>query len=179
MKIEEQYCSPSAKDNGPTCLSKESLKTLIDTYNKSPNHVEQRNDTLMKFNEINIFESPKFESFRELFLFKAKRIAESYRDYTYIDDIVEGIYKLIISKNTNLSRIYNLGNSNPITLNKFIETCEKITSKKAIYNQIGNQQGDVPHTYSDINLAKKDFDYNPKVSLEEGLTQTYKWLVNK
>lgn len=104
---------------------------------------------------------------------------ESYRDYTYIDDIVEGIYKLIISKNTNLSRIYNLGNSNPITLNKFIETCEKVTSKKAIYNQIGNQQGDVPHTYSDINLAKKDFDYNPKVSLEEGLTLTYKWLVNK
>ena len=104
---------------------------------------------------------------------------ESYRDYTYIDDIVEGIYKLIISKNTNLSRIYNLGNSNPITLNKFIETCEKVTSKKAIYNQIGNQQGDVPHTYSNISLAKKDFDYNPKVSLEEGLALTYKWIINK
>ena len=63
-------------------LDETACEILIDTYNKSPNHVEQRNDTLMKFNEINIFESPKFESFRELFLFKAKRIAESYRDYT-------------------------------------------------------------------------------------------------
>ena len=104
---------------------------------------------------------------------------DSYRDYTYIDDIVEGIYKLIISKNKNLSRIYNLGNSNPITLNKFIETCEKVTKRKAVYTEICNQQGDVPHTYSDINLAKKDFDYNPKISLEEGLLKTYKWLVNK
>ena len=63
-------------------LDKMECEILIDTYNKSPNHVEQRNDTLMKFNEINIFDSPKFESFRELFLFKAKRIAESYKDYT-------------------------------------------------------------------------------------------------
>ena len=38
MKIEQQYCSPSAKDNGPTCLSKESLKTLINIYNKSKNN---------------------------------------------------------------------------------------------------------------------------------------------
>ena len=74
------------------------------------------------------------------------------------------------------TKIYNLGNSSPIKLNKFIEICEKVTKKNAIYDIISKQQGEVPHTYADISLAKKDLNYNPKVSLEEGLTHTYRWL---
>jgi UDP-glucuronate 4-epimerase len=72
--------------------------------------------------------------------------------------------------------IYNLGNSVPISLNRFIEICEKITNNKAIYKQINNQIGDVPHTYADITKAKRDLNYNPKVNLEEGLKKLYETL---
>ena len=65
--------------------------------------------------------------------------------------------------------LYNLGNSSPVSLNEFIALCEKVVGKKAIYDQIGNQLGDVPHTYADISKAKRDLDYEPKVGLEEGL----------
>ena len=96
------------------------------------------------------------------------------RDYTYIDDIVEGIVQcLYIDKKCE---IYNLGNSVPISLNRFIEICEKITNNKAVYKQINNQIGDVPHTYADITKAKRDLNYNPKVNLEEGLKKLYETL---
>ena len=55
-------------------LDETACEILIDTYNKSPNHVQERNNTLMKFREINIFEAKQFESFRELFLMKAKNL---------------------------------------------------------------------------------------------------------
>ena len=54
-------------------------------------------------------------------------------------------------------------------MNDFIELCEKVVGKKAIYKQIDNQLGDVPHTYADISKAKRDLGYDPKVGLEEGL----------
>jgi len=103
---------------------------------------------------------------------------ESYRDYTYIDDIVNGIIGVIKNKNKRSCEIYNLGNSNPISLNNFIETCEKITHKKAIINQMPDQPGDVPKTYSNIEKAKKDLDYNPITKLEDGLKKTFLWMKN-
>ena len=109
--------------------------------------------------------------------FKKFGDGRSYRDYTYIDDIIDGIYN-VINSNEKLSKIYNLGNSNPITLNKFIDICETVVNKKAIYDILPNQQGDVPHTYSDISLAKKELNYNPKISIEEGIERTYKWILN-
>jgi UDP-glucuronate 4-epimerase len=101
---------------------------------------------------------------------------ESYRDYTYIDDIIEGIIGAIKNKNNKSCEIYNLGNSTPISLNNFIKLCEKVTQKKAIFNQLPDQPGDVPKTYSNINKAKKDLDYNPLTKLEDGLRITCKWL---
>ena len=95
----------------------------------------------------------------------------SSRDYTYIDDIVQGIVK---SLDIDIEcEVYNLGNSSPVTLNEFIELCEKVTDKKAIYKQIENQLGDVPKTYADISKAKKDLSYNPKINLIEGLNLLY------
>ena len=91
----------------------------------------------------------------------------SSRDYTYISDIVSGIISAI---NCNKKcEIYNLGNSNPVSLNEFIKTCEEVTGKSAIINQMDEQMGDVPHTYADISKAKKDLGYCPKVCLKEGL----------
>lgn len=94
----------------------------------------------------------------------------SSRDYTYIDDIVDGVISALDNKKKVKCEVYNLGNSSPISLNDFIELCEKVVGKKAIYKQIDNQLGDVPHTYADISKAKRDLGYDPKVGLEEGLS---------
>ncbi len=99
----------------------------------------------------------------------------SYRDYTYVGDIVNGI-ESIIKGNGKWGNIYNLGNESPITLNNFIELCEKIVGKKAKKNIIENQKGDVPRTYANISKAKRDLKYNPKIKLEEGLMKMYEWM---
>lgn len=101
---------------------------------------------------------------------------ESYRDYTYIDDIVDGVIRSLFTYEKSCCRIFNLGNSNPVSLNEFISTCEDVCNKKAIIKQLPNQQGDVPKTYSDISYAKQELGYEPKTSLKEGLENTYNWL---
>ena len=92
----------------------------------------------------------------------------TFRDYTYVLDIVNGIIKSI-----NLDKegyhIYNLGNGNPITLNKFIALCENVTDKKALVKEIKAQNGDVPGTFCSTQKAEKDLEYKPKFSLKEGL----------
>ena len=97
----------------------------------------------------------------------------SSRDYTYIDDIVSGVIGAMENKNNVKCEVYNLGNSSPVTLNEFIALCEKVCFKKANYVQIENQLGDVPHTYANIEKAKRDLGYEPKTSLVRGLTITY------
>ena len=107
--------------------------------------------------------------------FKKYGDGSSSRDYTYIDDIVNGIISAIDNNNIKCN-IYNLGNSTPVTLNKFIEVCEKVTGKPAQFIQCNNQLGDIPHTCADISKAKKDLNYEPKTSLEDGLRETLKFL---
>jgi len=101
---------------------------------------------------------------------------DSSRDYTYIDDIVQGIIGSLENKKEVEYGIYNLGNSSPVTLNTFIENCEKVSNKKAVFNQLGNQLGDVPKTYANIDKAQRDLDYMPKTSLIDGLQQTHDYL---
>ena len=98
----------------------------------------------------------------------------SSRDYTYINDIVSGVVASLDNKKEIKCEVYNLGNSSPVSLNEFIALCEKVVGKQANYEQIGNQLGDVPHTYADISKAKRDLGYDPKVGLDEGLTNMYK-----
>lgn len=100
------------------------------------------------------------------------------RDYTYIDDIVTGVINAMSYRPTHSSThsIFNLGNSTPHSLNKFISLCEKVTNKKAIIKQLPDQPGDVPKTYADITRAKNLLKYEPKTSLEEGLKKTYEWI---
>ena len=95
----------------------------------------------------------------------------SSRDYTYISDIVSGIISAIHCNKK--CEIYNLGNSSPVSLNEFIKTCEEVTGKVAIINQMDEQMGDVPHTYADISKAKKDLGYCPKVCLKKGINKTF------
>ena len=97
----------------------------------------------------------------------------SYRDYTYIDDIVKGIISAMMNEKKCNCEIINLGNNNPITLNNFIEMCEKVTGKTAIINYMGDQKGDVPFTHADISKAIKLLNYKPKILIEDGLTKTH------
>lgn len=102
----------------------------------------------------------------------------SYRDYTFVEDIVNGIVSLI-NGNGKSGEIYNLGNNKPISLKDFIELCEKIVGKKANIKVIENQLGDVPRTFADITKAQNDLNYSPKTSLETGLRLMFKWMVEE
>lgn len=93
---------------------------------------------------------------------------ETYRDYTYISDIVNGIEKSLeyLNGNPNVYEIINLGSNNPITLAKMVETIEKELGKKARINRLPMQPGDVDGTYASIDKARKLLGYSPKVSLD-------------
>jgi UDP-glucuronate 4-epimerase len=100
---------------------------------------------------------------------------DSSRDYTFIDDIVQGIEAAMEYKDSGFE-IINLGNSETVSLSELIAALEKHCGRKAIIEQWPEQPGDVPHTFADISKAKKLLNYQPKVSLEEGLEKFVEWL---
>jgi UDP-glucuronate 4-epimerase len=100
---------------------------------------------------------------------------DSYRDYTYIDDIINGILGAIKYEKKD-NQIFNLGNNNLVSLQNFITTCEEVVGKKAIYETIANQKGDVSMTCASIEKSKEYLKYEPITDLKSGLTNTYKYL---
>lgn len=96
------------------------------------------------------------------------------RDYTYIDDIIDGIIGAINYDKTQYE-IINLGGGSPITLNEMIKTIEEILNKKAIINRLPMQLGDVNKTVSDITKAKKLLGYSPKITFKEGIKKFVEW----
>lgn len=96
------------------------------------------------------------------------------RDMTYIDDIVEGITAVIRGKPIG-HRIYNLGNTNPILLWTLLRELEDLVQRTAIIQKLPFQEGDVLETYANIDRASKDFGYQPKVQLHEGLENFIDW----
>ena len=116
-------------------------------------------------------------------LFKNKTIdlfnyGRMERDFTYIDDIVEGIILLIKSKKSKQKiqhKIYNLGNNKPESLLKLLKLLEKFTGKQAKIKKTGMQLGDVRHTYAEIKESKKDFKFCPKVKIDDGLAEFVNW----
>ena len=97
------------------------------------------------------------------------------RDFTYIDDIVEGILRVIDKPAKSHYQIYNIGNSQPEQLLTFVETLEKHLGKTAIKNLLPMQAGDVQDTYADVSDLMRDFDYLPKTSLDVGIEKFVKW----
>lgn len=99
------------------------------------------------------------------------------RDYTYIDDIVEGICNSIdyIENNKDIYEVFNIGSNSPVSLNEMIETIEKALGKKAIIDRQGMQMGDVDRTYADISKLKEMTGYNPSLSFEEGIAKFAEW----
>ncbi|MCC6448494.1 MAG: GDP-mannose 4,6-dehydratase [Chitinophagaceae bacterium] len=97
------------------------------------------------------------------------------RDYTYVDDIVSGIIGAC-TYDEKMFEVFNLGNSQTVTLNEMISTIENTLSKKAIIHQMPEQPGDVPITFSDITKAKEKLNFNPQTSLKEGVEKFVEWL---
>lgn len=113
------------------------------------------------------------------------------RDFTYIDDIVEGVIKTLdnpainnIEWNSNQPdpasskapwRIYNIGNNKPVQLMDYIDALEKTLEKKAHINFLPLQLGDVPDTNANVDNLKKKFNYKPSTSVSEGVSKFVKW----
>jgi len=96
------------------------------------------------------------------------------RDYTYIDDIIQGI-KLAI-RNLNGYEVFNLGESRTIMLKELITLIEKEIGKKANIEKLPLQPGDVEQTYADISKAKEILGYDPQYEIEEGIKNFIEWL---
>jgi len=101
---------------------------------------------------------------------------ELERDFTYIDDIVQGIWGAYKIKKAGY-RIYNLGGNKTHSVNQFISFIEKSLNKKAIRNELPFQKGDVPKTSANISKSKKDLMYEPKTKLREGIEKRNAWFI--
>jgi UDP-glucuronate 4-epimerase len=103
----------------------------------------------------------------------------SGRDYTFVDDIVDGILRSLDYEQGSSAgvpfEIFNLGNSHPVKLLELIEQLERATGRKAIREQKPMQPGDVPLTWANISKAGKLLGYEPKIRLEEGLARFVAW----
>lgn len=113
------------------------------------------------------------------------------RDFTYIDDIVEGVVRLVDKKpqpNPDWSgdkpdpatsyapyRLYNIGNNQPVELMKYIETIEQALGKEAIKEFLPLQAGDVPQTYANVDDLMQDVGFKPETTIEEGIGKFVEW----
>ena len=101
---------------------------------------------------------------------------EQLRDFTDISDIINGLI-LACEKDASNGEIFNLGCSNPISINDLVKKMYKITNKLKKVKYIDKQQGDVDITYSNIEKASKILKFNPKVEIDEGLINQYQWQI--
>jgi len=97
----------------------------------------------------------------------------SRRDYTYIDDIVDGVEAAL---DADFSfEILNLGSSHPVTLTELVAELEEVTGKRARLDRDGDQPGDVPVTFASVEKAERLLGYRPRVPLREGLRRSVEW----
>lgn len=105
---------------------------------------------------------------------------DMYRDFTYIDDIVEGVENILCNppaENAKGARykVYNIGNNKPVKLMDYIETLEKCLGKTAKKEYLPMQPGDVYQTYADVSELMRDYGFKPDTSIEEGLSRFVDW----
>lgn len=97
------------------------------------------------------------------------------RDYTYIDDIVQGVEKTI--ENLDGYRIYNLGGDKVVLLKDLITTIADVVGKPARIKELPMQPGDVPLTMADLSRSRAELEYDPQTSIREGIEEMWKWYV--
>ena len=116
------------------------------------------------------------------------------RDFTYIDDIVEGVIRVLdkpaiankqwsgLQPDPGTSevawRVYNIGNNKPVELSDYIQAIETALGKKAKKELLPLQPGDVPDTYADVSHLEADFHYRPSISIEEGIKNFTNWYLD-
>ena len=113
------------------------------------------------------------------------------RDFTYIDDIVEGVIRVLDrpaaadaawdaaapdpAGSSAPYRVYNIGNNEPVELMYMIETIESCLGVKALKNMMPMQPGDVPETHADIDDLERDTGFRPSTSIEDGVSRFVEW----
>ena len=97
------------------------------------------------------------------------------RDFTYIDDIVNGIYKIITGKKRKKYNVYNIGNNKTVELMDFISCIEKKLGKTAKKNMLPIQPGDVSKTWANVDELINDYDYHPSTLVEDGIDRFINW----
>ena len=102
---------------------------------------------------------------------------EMERDFTYIDDIVNGLVNVIVKNMENRAhyKLYNIGNNMSENLNDFIYTIEEALGKKAKKKKCKMQPGDVPKTHADITQLMKDYNFKPTVKINTGIKNFVNW----
>jgi UDP-glucose 4-epimerase len=96
------------------------------------------------------------------------------RDFTYIDDIIDA--NLAAFERGDPGAVYNTGGGHRRQLADIFPLLEEICGRPVLIERHEEQKGDVPHTYADISAARKDLDYNPRISLEDGLREQWQWI---
>ena len=105
---------------------------------------------------------------------------DMYRDFTYIDDIVQGIENILCNPPAEnqkgaFYKLYNIGNNKPVKLMDFIETLEKCLGREAKKEYLPMQPGDVYQTYADVSDLMRDYDFKPSTPIQEGLERFVEW----
>lgn len=105
---------------------------------------------------------------------------DMWRDFTYIDDIIAAIMRIIPNppeknESNDRYRVYNIGNNKPVRLIRFIEILEECLGKTAEKEYLPMQNGDVYQTYADVSDLMEDFDFKPDTPLDEGLASFVSW----
>ena len=97
------------------------------------------------------------------------------RDFTYIDDIVNGVVATLEQDAPQLYSLYNIGNGSPVKLLDFIDAIEALLGKEASKEMLPMQPGDVEKTWADTAGLEKDFGYRPSTEIGEGVRQFVDW----
>lgn len=102
------------------------------------------------------------------------------RDFTFIDDIVEGVVRVVSANPTEATpyRLYNIGNNKPVELLNFIQDLESVLERKAVMNMLPMQPGDVVETFADVEELTRDVGFAPKTELKTGLKKFADWYKN-
>ena len=99
------------------------------------------------------------------------------RDYTYIDDIIDGVMRAIDRcGRVERFRCYNLGGERPMSLSHLIEAVEQTVGRKAVIDRRSNQPGDVTRTWADLTRSRAELGYEPRTGLVEGMRKQWEWM---
>jgi len=175
---EDQLCDQPIS---PYAATKRACELLAYTYH----HLYQMDIMALRFFTVyGPRGRPDMAAFKFIDLISEDKTIDKYgdgsmvREFTYIDDIVDGVIgsieRLVSPTKPRFTKV-NLGGGATHTLNEFIETIEKHIGKKAIINHMPNQPGDVKITSADQTVSKFELGFEPKVSLDEGIKRTVMW----